>query len=189
MFRTRAICALILIVAACQPPAADNYAERGEVLDKTAHASDPLPSPDTQGAIWAAVAGQDRLLYGKPGEPPLFALTCLAGGDGFAIRFTRYSPADEGAKAFMALIGNGHVGRFKVDAVPAGKAALWQGETSVDDERLDVLTGGNAIEATIPGAGSMKLNASSLPGQLIEACSAQASALLSAKANQPAFAE
>ena len=167
------------LLSACQPPAADNYAERGEPVEKVPQASDPLPSPNTDGAVWAMVPGQDKLLYGKPGKPPLFAIACVETAEDSAIRFTRYSPADEGAKAFMALIGNGHVGRFKVDATPVGVASLWQGETPIDDDRLEVLTGRNAVEATIPGAGSMKLNASGLPGQLIEACRAEARAKLS----------
>ena len=172
----------LLALQACQPPAADNYAERGQPVDNAAQASDPLPSPDTKGAVWAAVSGQEKLLYGRPGMPPLFALACVDDAGSSAIRFTRYSPADEGAKAFMALIGNGHVGRFKVDATPVGEASLWQGETPITDDRLEVLTGRNAVEATIPGAGSIKLNASGLPGQMIEACRAEARSVLNAKA-------
>lgn len=177
--------ALVACLAACQPPAADDYLERGEASPATRAASDPLPSPDTEGAVWAAVEGDDRILYGKPEEAPLFGLACVHTGPATVLRFTRYSPADEGAKAFMAVIGNGHVARLKVDAMPAGKGWLWQGETPVDNERLEALTGSRAVEATIPGAGTLKLNPSHLPGQLIGYCRAQARAKVSETPARP----
>ena len=173
---------LCLALAACQPPATDSYVERSDIRPQARHASDPLPSPDAQGAIWAEVEGQDRLIYGKPGEPPLFAIGCVIDGEAMGLRFTRYSPADEGAKAFMAVIGNGHVARLKVDATPAGKASLWQGETPLDNDRLEALTGARGVEVTVPGAGSLKLNPSTKPGQLIERCRAMQRSILQAKA-------
>lgn len=172
-FRASAI-ASIIALAGCQPPAADNYVERGD--DAGPRSTTPLPvfdpmdDPDVEGALWAAVPGGKRLVYGKPGETPLFAIACLMDSPEPRLQLTRYAPADEGAKAFMALVGNSHVARLKVDATPAGNGFLWQGETPLSNERLEALTGARALEATVPGAGTLKLNASTLPGQLIEAC-------------------
>ena len=176
----------LLALAACQPPAADSYVERSDIRPATRQASEPLPSPDTQGAVWAEVEGQDRLIYGKPGKAPLFAIACVLDGDQVGLRLTRYSPADRGAKAFMAVIGNGHVARLKVDAVPVGDVTLWQGETSIDNQRLEALTGARGVEATVPGAGTLKLNASNRPGVLIERCRTMQRSILKAKAEAEA---
>lgn len=171
-----AAASLLAWLAACQPPATDSYVERSDIRPQAGQASAPLPSPDTRGAVWAEVEGQDRLIYGKPGESPLFAIACLLDRPVPELRVTRYAPADAGAKAFMAVIGNGHVARLKVDATPVGEAFLWQGETPLDNDRLEALTGARAVEATVPGAGTLRLNASSRPGQLIERCLAKSEA-------------
>ena len=76
----------------------------------------------------------------------------------------------------MALIGNGHVARLKVDATKSGDGFLWQGDTPLSNDRLEALTGSRGLEATVPGAGTLKLNPSPLPGQLIESCRAEAKA-------------
>ncbi|MFN2101253.1 hypothetical protein [Altererythrobacter sp. MF3-039] len=184
------ILALAITLAGCQPPAAENYVDRKPASDqKSAQASAPLPSPDAQGAVWAEAASAQRLLYGKPGEQPLFALACIEADGGEHVQFTRYAPADEGAKAFMALIGNGHVARLKVDATEMGEATLWQGSTPVGNDRLEVLTGRNAVEATIPGAGTLRLNASNAPARLIDACRAAAEGQPSDAPDRPANPE
>lgn len=182
----RALPGLSLCLAACQPSAADDYLARGDTSPAARVASDPLPSPDTQGAIWAAIEGQNRIVYGKPDEAPLFGLACIGKGAASTLRFTRYSPADEGAKAFMAVIGNGHVARLKVDATRAGKGWLWQGETPIENDRLEAFTGSRGVEATVPGAGTLKLNGSHLPGQLIDYCRAQARSDVSGQQAAPA---
>ena len=183
--RTVSVLAIVAIgLVACQPPAADSYVERSDIKPQGRQASDPIPSPDVKGAVWAEVDHEDRLIYGKPGATPLFAIGCLLDRPDPQLRLTRYSPADEGAKAFMPVIGNGHVARLKIDATPVGEAFLWQGETPLDNDRLEALTGARSVEATVPGAGSLKLNASGKPGQLIERCRAKARA--AKQANEPA---
>jgi len=171
MRRTLALAPLALL-AACKPPASDDYVERTRIETPVEGPSEPIDSPDTEGAIWAPAERDTRLLYGKPGERPLFALECLSDGMGPEMSYTRFAKADPHAQAILALIGNGHVSRLKIDAAQVGDAWRWEGTVPASDPRLDVLTGAREVEATVPGAGSVILNPSSLPGELVERCRA-----------------
>lgn len=171
MRRTLALAPLALL-AACKPPASDDYVERTRIETPVEGPSEPIDSPDTEGAIWAPAERDTRLLYGKPGERPLFALECLSDGKGPEMGYTRFAKADPHAQAILALIGNGHVSRLKIDAAQVGDAWRWEGTVPASDPRLDVLTGAREVEATVPGAGSVILNPSSLPGELVERCRA-----------------
>ena len=159
-------------LAACRPPASDGYVERIALDDARAGPQVLMTSPETDGAIWAPSAGGRRIVFGQPGRPPLLAIECAQGGAMLVV--TRYAPADPGAKGMMALIGNGHVERLKVDALALGgnRGWLWQGRFDPADTRLDALTGGRQFELTIPGAGTLKLSPSSLPRDLIDRCRA-----------------
>ncbi len=172
--RVAILSCLMLAIAACQPPASDEYSERSRIAPRAEGPSEPIASPDTAGAVWAAAENPDRLLYGKPGERPLFALECVDQGGLPLIAFTRFAKADAGAKAILALIGNGHVSRLKIDATERGDIWRWEGATEAADPALDVLTGPRQVEATVPGAGSLILNPSAVPGELVERCRAQA---------------
>ena len=66
----------LALLAACKPPAADGYVERVDLAQAGPFASEPLPSPDTTGALWAASDTPGRILFGLPGKPPLVALAC-----------------------------------------------------------------------------------------------------------------
>lgn len=156
-------------LSACQPPAADEYVERVEIDGQRSVASDPAPSPDVTGAVWA-LSG-DHLLYGQPGQRPLLSLAC-EGGEAAPgkLVMTRLAKADPQAQALMALIGNGHVERLKVNATWNGKVWVWQGMYPSEDPRLDVLTGPRDIELTIPGAGTLGLNPSQRPRAFVEHC-------------------
>lgn len=165
------ICVALAALAGCKPPAADDYVARVTLDKARSYASEPLPSPDTEGALWAESDRPGRILYGKPGEAPLMALACEDGGEaGKRIHITRFAAADPEAKAVLALIGNGHVSRFHVDATWNGRAWLWEGYVAADDPDLEVLTGPRQVEATVPGAGSLDLNSSERPRHLIETC-------------------
>lgn len=160
----------LVLLAACKPPAAEDYvarigmAERGTPLP-------PILTPDTKGAGWApSPANPQRLLYGKPGQPVLFALECTDGPAGPVLTYTRFAAADARAKAILALIGNGHVSRLKIDAVREGGRWLWRGSEPAESANFEGLTGARQIEATVPGAGSLILNPSQLPGELILRC-------------------
>lgn len=165
MVRISAVLGLALL-AACKPPASDDYVSRTRIADERDGPSKPIPSPDTEGAIWAPGANVDRILFGKPGAHPLMALACEDG----SITFTRFAPADPDAKAVLALIGNGHVQHLWVDATQNGKVWLWRGSLPADDPRLEVFTGANSVEATVPGAGTIRLSASRVPDELIARC-------------------
>ena len=163
----------VLALAACKPPASDEYIERTRIEPRAAAPSEPIKSPDTEGAVWAATDNADRLLYGKPGERPFFALECTDQGGLPLIAYTRFAKADAHAKAILALIGNGHVSRLKIDAVEHGGVWRWEGAVEAEDPAFDVLTGTRQVEATVPGAGSLILNPSALPGEMVERCRLQ----------------
>lgn len=166
--------ASLLSLAACKPPATDGLAERQERSPSPSAPSEPLESPDTQGAIWSQSATPGRLIYGKPNEPPLFALACDYSSDPQQIILTRFAPADDGAQAFLAVIGNGHVARIPVDATESDTGMRWEGFADPQDERMEAFSGARTVTATIPGAGMVRLNPSPLPGALIEQCRASA---------------
>ncbi|MDJ0978725.1 MAG: hypothetical protein QNI87_09320 [Erythrobacter sp.] len=158
-------------LAACKPPPTDAGMNRAMPDPAPTYASEPLPSPDTEGALWTASARDgNRIIYGVPGSPALMSLDCLTDEKQARVRITRPSPADEGAKALMALVGNGHIGRIEVDATHVEGAMVWRGEAPADDRDLEPLAGPRAVNATVPGGGLVKLNASDLPMRLVERC-------------------
>lgn len=166
----RAALALLMPLTACNPPAADDYVARVGVAGRDAPGA-PIDTPDTKGAVWAASAADGtRLVYGKPGERVLFALACTGGPMAPTLTYTRFERADPHAKAVLALIGNGYVSRLKIDAVRSGNTWLWQGSELAQNRAFEGLTGGRQVEATVPGAGSLILNPSPLPGDLISLC-------------------
>ena len=158
----------LAMLAACNPPAADHYVARVGVSEREAP-SPPIDTPDTTGAGWAPTSA-NRLLYGKPGQPSLFALECAVDNGAPRITYTRFAKADARAKAVLALIGNGHVARLKIDAKRKGDAWFWQGSEAAWSADFEGFTGGRQVEATVPGAGSLILNPSPLPGELLNRC-------------------
>lgn len=174
MFRLPLPLAVLVALAACKPPAADDYVARVGIERREAP-SEPIDSPDTQGAIWARSGGDNRLIYGKPGERPLMALACESRDGEPVIAYTRFARADPRAKAILALIGNSHVARLKIDAQRNGKVWIWQGAVPAGSTDLEALTGPRQVEATVPGAGSVILNPSAEPGALIAQCRSLAS--------------
>lgn len=172
--------AAFVLLAACRPPASDGYVERIALDDARRGPQVLMTSPDTEGAIWAESSGPMRIVFGHPGKPPLLAIECAQGGA--MLKVTRYAPTDAGAKGMMALIGNGHVERLKVNALAlvGNRGWLWQGRFNPVDPRLDALTGGRRFELTIPGAGTLVLNPSPRPGEVVERCRRLAAPALSA---------
>lgn len=160
----------LLLLSACKPPAADNYVERVELKEQSRMASPSLPSPNVEGAVWAQASDPMRILYGIPGEVPMLALACRFPDDEPTLHITRFSRADPEAKALMAFVGNGHIARVPMDAVHNGRAWLWEGDIAAETYALGALTGPRKVSATLPGAGMVGLNASPMPGELIELC-------------------
>ena len=171
MMRTNLVAgaAVICLVSACKPPPTDADLTRELPESVPTFASKPLASPDTEGAQWVETSPR-RIVYGIPGKPAQMALECLPDKDEPKFRITRISPADEGAGALLALIGNGAIGRIEVDAVEIGGRFLWQGEVRADDPRLDPLIGDKELTATVPGAGLVKINPGPLPAELLAIC-------------------
>lgn len=173
-------CKLVLLAAlalaggltGCKPPPTDAAVARVSLIAPTKGApSEPIPSPDTTGAAWAPTGKPLRLVYGIPGKPVLLALECLAPGTPEAtLRITRAAHADEGAGALLALIGNGWIGRFPVDATTVAGKSLWQGDVSANAREWSALKPEREASVTVPGAGLVRLNPSPLPMALITAC-------------------
>ena len=163
---------VLLTLVACKPPPTDADLQRDMPEAAATFASAPLPSPETEGAVWAiSTRTEQRIIYGIPGEPALMALRCaLPRGEVPTLVITRLSPADEGAGAMLSLIGNGHIGRLPVDATEGSGRFKWEGDRPADSDVWEPLAGPRQLTATIPGAGMVTLNPSPLPGLLIEAC-------------------
>jgi len=157
----------LALLAACKPPPTDAGLSRELPEAEPTYPPDPLPSPETEGAIWANSSEPGRIIYGIPGEPALIALDCLVGA---RIRIARLSPADEGAGAMLALVGNGAIGRISLDASARGRAFIWQGELAADAFELEPLAGPRQITATLPGAGMVTINPSAVPMQFLSRC-------------------
>lgn len=160
-----------LALPACKPPPTDAAMARAANLPAPVGPSEPIASPDTSDAVWAASGGAMRLVYGNPSQPVLVALECLAAGTPDArLRITRHAPADSDAEALLALIGNGWIGRFEVEATSVRGRLVWQGEVPADRREWGALKPQREATVTVPGAGLVRLNPSPLPMQLIETC-------------------
>lgn len=165
---------LAVVPTGCKPPPTDSDTARAATIVNLQAPSAPQPSPDTAGAVWRVSERQEgRIVYGRPGEPALLALECLTGDAGNAsatIRFARYAPADRGAGALLALIGNGAIGRLEVDALREGQRQFWQAEAPADHPGWEPLNGPREATATVPGAGLVRLNPSPLPMEFLAGC-------------------
>lgn len=130
----------------------------------------PLPSPDTEDANWTVAPDGQAIRFGNPGEPPWLSLACRVKDNPPTIAVIRHAPARPGEKALFPVIGNGTISRFKVDAVLADDEWRWQGAVPADDALLEVFTGPRDIEATLPGAGTLEIAGSRIPGEFIAWC-------------------
>jgi hypothetical protein len=170
--RVKEVMALVplMMLAACKPPVTD---EPGMRADGTA----PPPqiniadAPDTALAVWAKSKDAGRIIYGIPGSPALFTLTCAPDDQaGPMLVFDRIAMADANAKAVLSLIGNDEAARMPIDAVQDEGAWIWRGSVAAESPAWEALTGPEPAEATVPGAGTLVLNPSVLPGELIADC-------------------
>ncbi|MEE4153639.1 MAG: hypothetical protein V2I27_05725 [Erythrobacter sp.] len=166
--RHAALLAGLVLFSACKPPPTDAGLDRELPAPEPAYAPEPLPSPETQGAVWAASeSAERRIVYGIPGQSALMAMDCL---EESRVRITRLSPADEGAGVMLALVGNGAIGRIPLDAREHGTRFVWKGEIAADAFELEPFAGPRQITATVPGAGMITLNPSPIPQEFLEAC-------------------
>jgi hypothetical protein len=164
--------ALASALAGCEPAPEDAAVARVALDDAASGPSEPLPSPDTTGAVWAVSDKQPgRLVYGVPGQAVLVSLECAgAATPGARLIITRHAPADAGAGALLALIGNRMVARIPVDATQQGGKRVWRGQAPALMEQWDALADPIDATVTVPGAGLVRLNASPLPMELVTAC-------------------
>ena len=117
------------------------------------------------------------LQFGKPGGAPLLTLACRPDTAGGRLAITRHAPADPGAEATLALIGNGYIARWPVAATLARGDTAWSGSVPLGHPRIDVLRGTREVAATVPGTGTVRLPASPEPGALLDRCAAASAAL------------
>jgi hypothetical protein len=177
MKKHRSFILLTLALGACTQSQSREVVAQGDVAGsypaRMTLEGGPLPVDSApvqpKGGQWA-LSG-NTLRFAVPGGADLLAIACTRGPDGAgAIALTRTTRAEEGAQALIALIGNGRIARLPMDAVRPGEAGVWHGTIAAEDARLDVLKGGNRIEATLPGGGTLMLPASSEPGRLLTVC-------------------
>ncbi len=159
-----------ILLAACSKQGGDAV-ERIALEDVRTGPSQPLPSPDTEGAEWQPLDGAHSIRFGKPGDPPLLTIACeLRGKASPLLHITRYARADPGAKALFALLGQKHNSRLNIDAKREGMGWLWASALPADDPLLDIFAETGTIEATLPGAGTLELAPSDQPARLLAWC-------------------
>ena len=130
--------ACLTALAACDRPPPPVPAPTIERLDRREPAAAPLPSPETDGAVWA-MAG-DALLFGVPGQPPLVSLACAPGGAG-AVAVTRVARADAEAEALVPARRQ-RLRRARADGRGVERRGwLWRGLLPADHPALDALEG------------------------------------------------
>ena len=160
--------AILFLFAGCgQPPV-----QRVELGEAESAAEMVLtPSPDSKGAGWSVAPDGKAVQFGQEGEAPFLSLACTIAPDaGPRIAIIRHALSQPGAKALFAVMGNGTVSRLKLDAKLAGGGWRWEGSYPADAPELDVFTGRRAIEATLPGAGTLRIGGSGLPREFIDWC-------------------
>lgn len=163
----------LLGLAACSP-GGDGAQQSPENPKRLVIPSDPAPLREApkqpEGTVWSARA-DGSVAFAAPGQGPLLVISCERRASPDAtVRFTRFTRAEQGAKAFFAIEGNGHVARVPLDVVRAGDPGEWQGTASAFDEAVEAIKGGAGVAATLPGGGTLRWPASSLPGKLLDDC-------------------
>jgi hypothetical protein len=164
---------LAFAVAGCDGSAdAPVRSQRIALEDARAKVRAPLASPDTDNAAWTVAANGQAVQFGDPGAAPFLTLSCRIKDSPPRIRIIRHAQARPGEKALFPVLGNGTIARFKVDATLADNEWRWEGAVPADDPLLEVFTGGRDIEATLPGAGTLAIGGSRIPGEFIGWCRA-----------------
>ena len=127
-----------------------------------------MASPDVSGAKWVETGTPHVLDFVTASDVPLLSLACDPGAASIPqMRIIRHAPADAEATAMMALIGNGRISRLKTQAV---MGEHWEALVPAHAPELDVFAGLGAVEATLPGTGTLIAGRSDLPRQLLAAC-------------------
>jgi len=156
------------MLAACQQ-------SQGEILTADDFESAAVmvltPSPDIEGAKWSITEDELGIQFGKDSTTPILSLECEPSDEHEPLMTViRHAKSEPGAKALFAVIGNGIAARMKLDAVLADGGWRWEGTLPAKAGEFDVFTGPRAIEATLPGAGTVKLPAAKLPREFVGWC-------------------
>ena len=163
--------ALTLTLAACGP-ADPPPAARVELGAARPVQEQPLPSPDTSGAMWQLDRSGLALRFGTPGTSALLTLACLRDGAAPRLALIRHAHAFPGQAAIFPVIGNGERSRFLADAARAGGRWQWRAEVPTSDPRLAVFEGEGPLLATLPGKGTLAIAGSPAPGAFVARCRA-----------------
>lgn len=169
----RALVPLALFsLAACNAAASDNAVQKFSFDDIRHHPKLVVAaSPDVTDAAWAVSGDANSLRFGRPDEAPLLTLTCETKNKATpVIHIVRNAQGEPGAKALFPFLSNSMNARFAAETRAHGDKWLWESETPVFDPQLDVFLTGGQVEATLPGAGTLKLAASQEPARVITAC-------------------
>ena len=170
MARLPLIVATLLSLVACDPAEEPVDPQRISLDAARGEAREPLASPDTADARWTVAPNGQAVAFGNAGERPFLSLACRVKDDPPTIRVIRHAEARPGEKALFPVIGNGTISRFKADAALEDDEWRWQAVVPADDALLEVFTGAREIEATLPGAGSLIISGSRVPGEFIAWC-------------------
>ena len=170
MARLPLIVATLLPLVACDRAEEPVDPQRISLDAARGEAREPLASPDTDDARWTVAPDGQAVAFGNAGERPFLSLACRVKDDPPTIRVIRHAEARPGEKALFPVIGNGTVSRFKADAALEDDEWRWQAVVPADDALLEVFTGAREIEATLPGAGSLIISGSRVPGEFIAWC-------------------
>ncbi len=170
----RAIGLLPLTLSACSPSGGDPAQQSPDNAIRIALPSEPAPlelaPQQPAGAEWSA-AGNGSVNFGLPGQLPLLSISCTLSAEGKSrIAYVRRTRAAEGAKALLAIEGNGHVARVAMDVVRAGDPGEWRGAIDAALETSGAIKGGASMTATLPGGGALKMPPSPDAGRLLDAC-------------------
>ena len=170
MVRPAIIAATMLALAACDRAEAPVDPQRVSLEEARGGVREPLASPDTENARWTVAPNGQAVAFGNPGEGPFLSLACRVKDDPPTMRVIRHVEARPGEKALFPVLGNGTISRFKADAALEDDEWRWQAVVPADDPSLEVFTGAREIEATLPGAGSLIIAGSRVPGEFIAWC-------------------
>ena len=162
-----------LLLAACGNGAdAPVQAQRISLEDARAKVAEPLLSPDTKGASWKVAANGQSIDFGREGAEPWLTLACDVRQAPATLTIIRHAPTRPGLKALFPVLGNGMISRFEVDAALHDGEWRWEGAMPATDPMLEVFTGPRELQATLPGAGSLMIDGSRIPGEFVEWCRA-----------------
>ena len=162
--------ALALTLAACSkspaPPVREGAPDNAVRMTLPEGEALPGVKDDASLPAWAAAPDGMAARFGHPGEVPLVSVACRTG----VLVVTRHAFAPVGAQALFALVGSDGILRLPVDAtaIPGQRGYLWQGTLATDDARAGVL--GGAYTGTLPGAGMIKVSASSAAQNVVTRC-------------------